>query len=93
MFLASAIALLELGVAFPALAGGQNAYAKKDSAPGLTFVAQRDGKERAANRMVVCRMPSRIRKLGPNRTFLAPPRFARVTVSECADRGGRVVRR
>lgn len=91
LFSISAVALVELGIAFPAVADGRNPYAEKVQSSGdVTFVAQRDGQ---VNRIVICRMPSRVRKLGPSRVALAPPRLSRVNAAECAARGGRIVRR
>lgn len=91
LFLVSAAALVEFGIAAPAMADGRIPYAKKAQVGGgVTLVTQRDGGQ---NQLVLCRMPSRVRKLGPSRVALSPPRLARVNAAQCAARGGRVVRR
>ena len=38
--------------------------------------------------LVDCLLPSRVRKLGQNLTYLAPRRSVKVTATQCAIRGG-----
>lgn len=86
----SALLLVGSGVATPAAADSHNPYTKNAQPSGkVTFISQYDGE---VNRMVVCRLPSRVRKLGPSRVALAAPRLARVKARECAERGGQIVR-
>jgi hypothetical protein len=78
-------------VGLAALAGGLISCAAGVVAPGLCATAIDEGQKADQFLVVDCLLPSQVRQLGVNMTYLAPRQAVKTPASDCAIRGGEYV--